>query len=101
MTKTNKIGETKLAIDCGAGIGRITKNLLVKNFENVEMVDVTEGFISKAKEYLGPDSVKVVQFHVCALQDFNPQMNKYDCIWIQWVLGKHISNLVFEMEHLN
>ncbi|CAF0857933.1 unnamed protein product [Brachionus calyciflorus] len=82
------IGETKLAIDCGAGIGRITKNLLLKNFDYVEMVDVTEGFISEAKNYIGQeDSKRIAKFHVCGLQNFYPEVSKYDCIWIQWVLG--------------
>ncbi|RNA12685.1 N-terminal Xaa-Pro-Lys N-methyltransferase 1 [Brachionus plicatilis] len=87
LKSSKKLGETKLALDCGAGIGRITKNLLLNNFESVEMVDVTEGFISKAKEYLDMDSARVVKFHVCALQNFHPEVNRYDCIWIQWVLG--------------
>lgn len=84
----NKIGN-KLAVDCGAGIGRISKHLLLKNFDQVEMVEVTENFVSKAKEYLGhEDSKRVAKFHCCGLQDFNPEPKKYDCIWIQWVAGE-------------
>lgn len=89
LSKSKKPGDTKLALDCGAGIGRITKNLLLNNFDRVEMVDVTEGFIAKAKEYLGEASNRVARFHVCALQNFCPEPNTYDCIWMQWVLGKH------------
>lgn len=33
------------AIDCGCGIGRVTKHLLLPLFESVDMVDVTESFI--------------------------------------------------------
>jgi protein N-terminal methyltransferase len=75
-------------VDCGAGIGRISKHLLLKNFENIEMVDVNSNFIEKAKEYLGPDDAKRVnEFHCCGLENFNPNGKKYDCIWIQWVAG--------------
>ena len=28
------------------------------------------------------------------LQDFNPEPNSYDCIWIQWVIG-HLHDLDF------
>ena len=52
------------------------------------MVDVTENFIAKAKEYLGEsDFNRVSKFHCTGLQSFCPEPNKYDCIWIQWVLG--------------
>ena len=52
------------------------------------MVDVTENFINNAKEYLGPeDSQRVHRFHCCGLQSFYPDINQYDCIWIQWVSG--------------
>jgi 2-polyprenyl-3-methyl-5-hydroxy-6-metoxy-1,4-benzoquinol methylase len=80
--------EKNLAIDCGAGIGRITKHLLLKNFQNVEMVDVTPNFIAEASKYLGENDLKrVSKFHCCGLQKFYPEINKYDCIWIQWVAG--------------
>lgn len=42
-------------MDCGAGIGRITKRLLLPLFRVVDMVDVTEDFLAKAKTYLGEE----------------------------------------------
>ena len=79
--------EKKIALDCGAGIGRVSKNLLLKNFEHVEMCDATENFLIEAKKYLGPqDSERVLNFHCCRLQNFYPEGQTYDCIWIQWVL---------------
>jgi protein N-terminal methyltransferase len=77
-----------LALDCGAGIGRVSKHLLLKNFDQVEMVDVTDNFINQAQLYLGEeDSKRVAKFHCTGLQSFYPEPNKYDCIWMQWVLG--------------
>ena len=52
------------------------------------MVDVTENFIRKATEYLGEEDAKrVPNFYCCGLQNFQPEASKYDCIWIQWVVG--------------
>jgi hypothetical protein len=52
------------------------------------MIDVTESFINESKNYLGPnDSNRILKFHCCGLQNFYPEINRYDCIWIQWVLG--------------
>ncbi|XP_054704570.1 N-terminal Xaa-Pro-Lys N-methyltransferase 1 isoform X4 [Grus americana] len=50
----NRTGTTR-ALDCGAGIGRITKRLLLPLFKTVDMVDVTEDFLTKAKSYLGDE----------------------------------------------
>lgn len=36
-------------LDCGAGIGRITENLLCKHFEQVDLLEQDEKFLEKAK----------------------------------------------------
>ncbi|VDM39936.1 unnamed protein product [Toxocara canis] len=61
------------AIDCGCGIGRVTKHLLLPLFKTVDMVDVTKNFIA----------------------DFEPQEHYYDLIWVQWVTG-HLTDEDFE-----
>ncbi|MBN3280571.1 NTM1A methyltransferase, partial [Polyodon spathula] len=78
---------TQCALDCGAGIGRITKRLLLPLFKTVDMVDVTNEFLVKAKSYLGEDGRRVDNYFCCGLQDFQPQPGRYDLIWIQWVIG--------------
>ncbi|XP_077162948.1 N-terminal Xaa-Pro-Lys N-methyltransferase 1 isoform X1 [Paroedura picta] len=75
------------ALDCGAGIGRITKRLLLPLFKTVDMVDVTEDFLNKAKTYLGEEGRRVRNYFCCGLQDFSPEPGAYDVIWIQWVIG--------------
>nr|KAF6315056.1 N-terminal Xaa-Pro-Lys N-methyltransferase 1 [Myotis myotis] len=79
---------TSCALDCGAGIGRITKRLLLPLFRAVDMVDVTEDFLAKAKTYLGEEGKRVRNYFCCGLQDFSPEPNSYDVIWIQWVIGE-------------
>ncbi|XP_063288716.1 N-terminal Xaa-Pro-Lys N-methyltransferase 1 [Pelobates fuscus] len=83
---SHKIG-TSYALDCGAGIGRITKRLLLPVFKSVDMVDITDDFLSKAKSYLGEDAKRIGNFYCCGLQEFTPEPNRYDLIWIQWVIG--------------
>ncbi|XP_037653840.1 N-terminal Xaa-Pro-Lys N-methyltransferase 1 isoform X2 [Choloepus didactylus] len=51
------------------------------------MVDVTEDFLIKAKTYLGEEGKRVRNYFCCGLQDFSPEPNSYDVIWIQWVIG--------------
>lgn len=80
-------------MDCGAGIGRITKRLLLPLFGVVDMVDVTEDFLIKAKTYLGEEGKRVRNYFCCGLQDFSPEPNSYDVIWIQWVIGELLAAL--------
>ncbi|KAJ8681484.1 hypothetical protein QAD02_017271 [Eretmocerus hayati] len=83
--------EREFALDCGAGIGRITKNLLSHFFKKVDLVDQNPKFLEQAKSYLKNSMDKVGNFYSVGLQDFCPESNKYDIIWCQWVLG-HLNN---------
>lgn len=76
------------ALDCGAGIGRITKHLLLPLFEKVDMVEVVASFLEKAKEECGENAARIERFICCGLQDFEPESQRYDVIWCQWVLGQ-------------
>ncbi|KAK9511257.1 hypothetical protein O3M35_005847 [Rhynocoris fuscipes] len=73
------------ALDCGAGIGRITKHLLMKYFKVVDLVEQNKDFIEKVNEFIGP-SKKLGKLYCTGLQSFVPE-EKYDVIWCQWVLG--------------
>ncbi|XP_056444717.1 N-terminal Xaa-Pro-Lys N-methyltransferase 1 [Gadus chalcogrammus] len=85
---------TMCALDCGAGIGRITKRLLLPLFQTVDLVDVTQEFLDQARTYLGEESKRVGHYFCTGLQDFVPEPGRYDVIWIQWVIG-HLTD-----EHL-
>lgn len=43
----------KRALDCGAGIGRVTKNLLIPLFEKVDLLEVNKKFLDEAPDYIG------------------------------------------------
>lgn len=62
-------------------------------FKTVDLVDVTQEFLDKAKTYLGDNSKRVGNYFCCGLQDFSPESGRYDVIWIQWVIGKWKSGL--------
>ncbi|CAJ0759844.1 3440_t:CDS:2 [Entrophospora sp. SA101] len=78
------------ALDCGAGIGRVTKHFLLKVFEKVDLVEYTPKFIKQAEsQYLLNEkkSGKIGKFICKGLQEFTPETKKYDMIWCQWVLS--------------
>ncbi|KAH8855587.1 Alpha N-terminal protein methyltransferase 1 [Schistosoma japonicum] len=84
---------TAYALDCGSGIGRVTKQLLLPRFSIVDMVELTQSFLDQTENYIGPDDFPRVGERFCmGLQDFTPPAGRYDLIWIQWVLG-HLSDL--------
>ena len=77
---------TKCALDCGCGIGRVSKGVLLPLFETIEMADMTEEFLLHAhEEYLGDDADRVETYYCYNLQELCPPLKKYDVIWMQWV----------------
>ncbi|KAG2181659.1 hypothetical protein INT44_008474 [Umbelopsis vinacea] len=79
------------ACDCGAGIGRVTKEFLLRvPFAKVDLVEQTPKFVEQAKhEYLKEEieAGKIGNLYCMGLQEFTPDSAKYDLIWCQWVLG--------------
>lgn len=81
--------EKKIALDCGAGIGRVSKGLLLPYFERVDLVEQDENFCNAARTYIGGDNKdRLGEIHNTGLQDFAFEEGKYDVIWCQWVLGQ-------------
>ncbi|XP_008823113.1 alpha N-terminal protein methyltransferase 1B [Nannospalax galili] len=78
---------TSCALDCGSGIGRVSKHVLLPVFNSVELVDMMEPFLLEAQSYLKVKEDKVESYHCYGLQEFTPPYGRYDVIWIQWVSG--------------
>ncbi|KAF7803947.1 alpha N-terminal protein methyltransferase 1 [Senna tora] len=82
-----------VALDCGSGIGRVTKNLLIQYFNEVDLLEPVSHFLEAARETLAPgshlhsDMHKAVNFYCVPLQDFTPDTQRYDVIWVQWCIG--------------
>jgi len=59
-------------VDCGAGIGRITQDLLIKLFQRVDLVEPNGDFLNKAKENLDPSKLP-------AEKRYSPSRTDYFC----------------------
>ncbi|KAG5919846.1 hypothetical protein E4U42_006406 [Claviceps africana] len=71
------------ALDAGAGIGRITKGLLLDVAEQVDLVEPVAKFTDALRGHAGIGTI----FNV-GLQDWHPHPGaRYDLIWTQWCLG--------------
>ncbi|GAO18702.1 uncharacterized protein UV8b_00038 [Ustilaginoidea virens] len=75
----NRVGS---ALDAGAGIGRISKGLLVKVADEVDIVEPIAKFTKAIRGHAGIRTISNV-----ALQDWQPGTARYDIIWTQWCLG--------------
>ncbi|KAM6305707.1 N-terminal Xaa-Pro-Lys N-methyltransferase 2 [Aegotheles albertisi] len=78
---------TNRALDCGSGIGRISKHVLLPVFKSVELVDMMENFLAEVPNYLQGKEDRVEMYYCKSLQEFTPAQRRYDVIWIQWVSG--------------
>ncbi|XP_003742282.1 N-terminal Xaa-Pro-Lys N-methyltransferase 1 [Galendromus occidentalis] len=82
------------ALDCGAGIGRVSKLLLTDLFEEVDMLEQNQKFLDSADDYLGEKKQRVARKICEGLQSFSPERERYDVIWLQWVSG-HLTDKDF------
>ncbi|ETK91670.1 hypothetical protein L915_04801 [Phytophthora nicotianae] len=83
------------AADCGAGIGRVSKLLLLPMFDHVDMVEQSPRLLRGVPQYLGAIETlraRVRDLYCMGLQDFEPAAASYDLIWMQWVLV-HLTDL--------
>eukprot|EP00304_Pavlova_gyrans_P012487 CAMPEP_0206036048 /NCGR_PEP_ID=MMETSP1466-20131121/2513_1 /ASSEMBLY_ACC=CAM_ASM_001126 /TAXON_ID=44452 /ORGANISM="Pavlova gyrans, Strain CCMP608" /LENGTH=233 /DNA_ID=CAMNT_0053410485 /DNA_START=88 /DNA_END=789 /DNA_ORIENTATION=- len=74
------------ALDCGAGIGRITRDVLIKLARKVDLVELVPKYVDQAKKDLA-DHPRMGEFFTSSLQEFMPAEAHYDLVWIQWVIG--------------
>jgi len=80
-----------VAVDVGAGLGRITKIILLKRYQDVHLVEGDEFFSNQSKVYLGKKRSQRCTFTHCALQDLSQEQfpvgsKPLDLVWIQWCL---------------
>ena len=90
--KKNGPATTTMAMDCGAGVGRITKLVLLKRFDSVQLVEANANLSTRSKVYLGRKRAAKCHFTCANLQDMGPQhfeensASGIDLIWVQWTL---------------
>jgi len=79
---------TPRCCECGAGIGRVSKGLLLPLGFHCDIVEVSPRLISKAPEFIGePEASEMCSYITSGLQNFEPAKETYDVIWVQWVIG--------------
>ena len=71
-------------LDVGAGIGRVSVNVLVNFFDRIDFLEKEEKFCSEIKLNLA-ESGKIGVIYNKSIQNFVFE-TKYDCIWAQWCL---------------
>lgn len=94
------------ALDVGAGIGRVSKHLLLPNFDVVDMLEQSMAYVKESITFIESARVdsdsprklgKIGRRIVCGMQEFNTTgitgrdgvltgslEEEYDVIWIQW-----------------
>lgn len=97
----NITGERVRALDVGAGIGRVSKSLLLPLFESVDMLEQNLKYVEESKSFLANGNrrgnSKVGRRIACSMQAFKADgvmgrdgvssgslRGNYDVIWIQW-----------------
>lgn len=70
------------ALDCGAGIGRISKALLMPMFGTVDILEPVEHMVEQAKKELDPS--KLGHIYMTSMEKAVLPDNTYDLIVIQW-----------------
>lgn len=79
----------KLAVDVGAGLGRITKGILLKRYDEILLVEGSAAYCKRCKLKLGKKKATRCVFTQCYLQDMTAQTlgtRPVDLIWVQWTL---------------
>jgi len=74
------------ALDAGAGVGRVTKHVLLKRCAQVHLVESCAAWSKQSKRYLGKKRALSCAFTNVRLEEFHPSPNSYDLIWVQWTL---------------
>jgi protein N-terminal methyltransferase len=83
--------KTIRAIDAGAGLGRVTKDVLLKRYDTVRLVEADSHFSQQSKTYLGRKRSARCSFTCVGLQDIKEDEvvgweEPVDLIWVQWIL---------------
>ena len=75
------VGRTR-ALDCGAGIGRISKALLMPLFEKVDILEPLAHMVAQAQKELDP--AKLGRVFLTSMEKAELPTAEYDLIVIQW-----------------
>ena len=83
-------GGGRLAVaDCGAGIGRVTQEVLAGFFDDFVLVEPVAHFLDQARANLAPleREGKTFAYEGVGLEAFAPAAAFLDVVWVQWCIG--------------
>lgn len=86
-------GQQKLTIDMGAGIGRITRDLLWKVSDKCDLLEPVKPFVEQMRVELGPvaQKGKLGDIYDIGMQEWTcdeEKKGKYWLVWCQWCVGQ-------------
>ncbi|KAJ1461869.1 AdoMet dependent proline di-methyltransferase-domain-containing protein [Pelagophyceae sp. CCMP2097] len=89
-----------VALDVAAGIGRVTKHLLLpRGFRRVDVLEQAASLVGAAPDFIaeasmvaavavgGEEAVSKCRFICAAMQTWAPKARGYDLVWFQWCVG--------------
>lgn len=90
-------GVPKITIDMGAGIGRITRDLLWKISDRVDLLEPVKPFVAQMEnELVGVrNKGRLGQIYDIGMQDWIPD-KQYWLIWCQWCVGQLPDDVLVE-----
>jgi hypothetical protein len=79
------------AIDCGAGVGRITKHILLRRYDSVRLIEADPVLSKRSRAYLGRKRAGRCTFTCSRLEELDLDALYGGCpgadlIWLQWTL---------------
>ncbi|CAE8698925.1 unnamed protein product [Polarella glacialis] len=74
----------RTALDCGAGLGRVARGVLLPVVSHVTLVEMSAKWLQIARSYVGvADRCTFVN---ARLEEYEPPAASFDVIWVQWTL---------------
>lgn len=82
--KTLGLDSAGVALDVGAGIGRVTKNVLLQCFAKGDLLEANKDFANKARSNV--DNENLDRIFNMGMEEFTPEAARYTLVWIQWCI---------------
>lgn len=77
------LSTSSAGLDAGAGVGRVTKHLLLRHCRTVHLVEASEAWNKQSRRYLGKKRSLACTFARSRLEDYVPKPQSFDLIWVQ------------------
>lgn len=79
--------QLRAALDVGAGVGRVTKHVLLRRCERVCLVEGDSRWLRQARRYLGNKRQQRCSFVHARCEEYVPGVaDRHDLVWVQWTL---------------